>query len=262
MGCAKTGKNVTKRLSTLTTEPIFEPFSDWMPAIGVDNVKMVIKRRAVSLTGTAPVFNVKPAIQVALVRTDYPDAWANIGALGPYTGAGEDCTSTQDISDSTGGKFFVRFGVSYYLSGTSPLTGQADVDVTVSYTQCGSVVASMTQELQAFNTTSDSFKAITGWISALDADAVVAAFVASNVANNFRWKLFYRTATTSIQTPGAWNSLEASYRSTNQEDTTGEVSLSIGAAMYVQFGVGFSQSTAGSAPGQITLSSAVAVRRA
>jgi hypothetical protein len=241
---------------------MFEPFTDWMPAIGLDAAKMVIKRKSVAVTGTAPTFNVKPAIQVAVVRPDNPDDWAAISGQSAYTGAGESNTGVMTISGTTGGKMFVRFGVSYYLGGTAPTSGQADVEVVLSYKQCGEIVGSMTQDLQAFNTTTNSFVAVTGWVPAIDADKVVAAFVITALVNNFRCQLAYRTASTSTQSPSAWALLEgASYRTTDGETSTGEISLSITSEMYVQFGVAFSQSSAGAAPGQAAVSTAVAVRR-
>lgn len=264
MSCAKINRGVTKRLKTSSTsDEQFEPFTDWIPAIGVDNVQLVIKRKSVQLEGTAPTWNVQPAIQVALVRPDNPDAWAVFTGTGsPYVGAGESQTDVQSIAGTTGGKMFVRFGVNYYLGGTSPTYGEADVEVVTAYTQCGHLVGAMTQELQVFNTTTDSYVAITGWLPAIEAQKVVAAFVISGLLGNFRCQLAYRTAIASIQVPSSWALLEgAVYRTANGETTTGEITLSITSKMYVQFGIAFSQSTAGSAPGQATVSTSVAVRR-
>jgi hypothetical protein len=262
MACGKTGRPTTKRLKTSTTTEQFEPFTDWMPGVGLDTVKMVIKRKSVQLAGTAPTYNVKPAIQVALVRPDNPDDWVVITGVGPYGGPGESNTGEMSVAATTAGKFFVRLGVSYYLGGTAPTNGQADVEVQVSYVSCGSIVGSMSQDLQAFNTTTDSHVAITGWIPAIDADKVVAAFVISNLVNNFRCLLAYRKATTSIQVPSVWASLEGStYRTGNNETTTGEITLAVGAEMFVQFGLAFSQGTAGQAPGEASVSTSVAVRK-
>jgi hypothetical protein len=229
MGCARTNNGVTKRLSTTTADPRFAECTDWMPAIGIDKLKMAIKRKSVQLVGGgAPTFNVKPAIQVALVRPDNPDTWAAIAGVGPYVGAGENNTGVMDVSSITGPMYFVRFGASYYLGGGAT-QGEADVELIVSYTQCGSVVGTMTQELQAFNTTSDSIVAITGWIPAMDAEKVIAAFVISDIANNFRCQLAYRKAETNIQDPSAWSILEgASYRTANGETNTRLLTLTVG----------------------------------
>ncbi len=263
MGCGKTGQPTTRRVRTTVTAEQFEPVTDWMPATGLSDVKMVLKRKSVQLGGTAPTFNVKPAIQVALVRPDDPGDWAAISGAGPYTGAGESNTTVLSVAATTAGKMFVRFGFSYYLGGTAPTDGQADVEVQVSYLSCGSIVGTMTQELQAFNTTTDSYVAVTGWIPAIDVSKVNAAFVIAGLSGNFQCQLAVRTAATSIQAPSTWSKLEgASYRTSNGETTTSELTVTAGSDMFVQFGVAFCQSTAGAAPGQATVSTAVAVRRA
>ena len=113
MPCGKTGRPTMKRVHTTTTIERFEPFTDWMPGVGLDKVKMVIKRKSVQLAGTSPTFNVKPAIQVALVRPDNADDWAVIAGVGPYSGAGESNTGEINVAATTAGKFFARLGVSY-----------------------------------------------------------------------------------------------------------------------------------------------------
>ncbi|MBM4367604.1 MAG: hypothetical protein FJ102_15440 [Deltaproteobacteria bacterium] len=143
-------------MRTTVTAEQFEPVTDWMPATGLTDVKMVIKRKSVQLTGTAPTFNVKPAIDVSKVN---------------------------------------------------------------------------------------------------------AAFVIAGISGNFQCQLAVRAAATSIQSPSSWSKLEgASYRTANGETTTGELTVTAGSDMFVQFGVAFCQSTAGAAPGQATVSTAVAVR--
>ena len=60
MACGTTSPPVTKLLHTSTTVEQFEPFSSWQPAVGLDKVKMVVKRRSVNLAGTSPVLTLKP----------------------------------------------------------------------------------------------------------------------------------------------------------------------------------------------------------
>ena len=93
-----------------------------------------------------------------------------------------------------------------------------------------------------------------------DADKVVAAFAISDIANNFNCQLAYRTAATSIQITSAW-SLIGTVKTANGEPQPAEIALSLGNQMFVQFGLAFNQSTAGAAPGQATVSTAVAVRK-
>ena len=260
MGCGKTDKAITKRLVTTTTDAVFEPFTDWKMGIGIDNVRMVIKRKNVQVAGGAPVMNFKPGIQVALIRPDEPGAWAALSGVGPYLGAGEDNTTEQAIATITAAHFWVRWGVVYYLSGTTPTSGQADVEVQCSYTSCGSMVGSMTQELHVFNTGSLSFVAITGMIPAVDVDKVVAAFIISNLQNTFNCQLCYGYGTTNTQGLSAWNTIGATQTS-NGETCTTELTLALTGQMFVQFGLAFNQGTPGAAPGQATVSTAVAVRK-
>ncbi len=263
MACGKTGQPTSHRLTSTTTADQFQAVSGWMLAPGLDSVKMVIKRKSVQVGGVAPTFSVKPAIQVATVRPDNAGDWAVIAGFGPWTGAGEVNTGLMNVAGTTGGQMFVRFGVAYALGGTAPTTGQADVEVQLSFVACGTLVGSMTQDLQAFNTTTNSTVAITGWVSTIEAEKVIASFVLSGVINNFRCQLAVRYATTNIQTPGAWSSLEGStYRDSNGETTTAALTVNGAAEMFVQFGVSFSQSTAGQAPGQATVTTSIAVRRA
>ncbi len=261
MACSKTPPPRTKRVRTSTTARQFEVFGDWMAAVGLDNVKMVIKRKSVQLTGGAPTMTFEPTIQTAQNRPDDPGAWAVISGASSYTGAGENNTGVLTVAAATAGKAWVRFGAAYTLGGTTPTDGQADIEVHVSVLSCGNSVGTRSQELQAFNTTTDSFAVVTGWVPAVDVDKVVAFFVITNLLGNFRCQLAYRTAATSIEAPGAWNLAEQAYRNANGETTTGEIALSLGSEMFVQFGVAYSQSSAGAAPGQASVTTSVSVRR-
>lgn len=261
--CGKTPPPQSKHLVTTSITGTFMAYSPWMVATGLEAVKFVIKRASVQTAGTAPVMNFRPAMQVAVIRPDDPSAWTSIAGVGPYTGAGEANTGVQDISATTDDAAWVRFGVEYYLSGTTPKDGQADVEVQISTRACGQQIGTRTQELTASNTTADCFAPITGWVPAMGVELVAAFFTITNLQNSFRCQLVYRSAATSIQSPSAWTSLEGSaYRNTNGESISGEIPMSLGSEMFVQFGVAYSQGTAGSSPGQATVTSTVAVRRA
>lgn len=259
--CGRTDGPVSFRVNIANTVSVYFPVTAWIPATGVDKVKFVIKRKSVQTNGVAPTFNVKAAVQVCPVRVDNPDNWQEIAGVGPYSGAGESCTGEIDVSATTEDQLFVRFGVSCYLGGTTPVNGQADLEVQVSYVSCGGIVGTFTQELRTYNTTTDAYVAVTGWIPAIDAAKVIAAIVLTGIAGNFRCQLAYRTAETRTQDPGSWTNLEAGYHNVNESNTT-LLDLSITDKMFVQFGLAFSQSTAGSSPGQATASVVTAVTRA
>lgn len=261
MACGRTSQPVTKRLHVSNLVEQFEPFSDWGPATGVDSARMVIKRKSVTSAGTAPVLTIKPAYRIALVRPDNPGAWTVIAGFS-YTGAGENLAAGIDASAFTAGQAWIQWGISYTLSGDAPTDAQADVEVTISLTSCGSSVGTRTQELTTFNTTANTFGAITGWIPAIDVAKVVAFFIITNIQNNFRCQLCYRTAETNIQSTSAWGLLESTnYRTTNDETSTTELTMSLSSVMYVQFGIAYGQSSAGAAPATASVTTSVSVRR-
>ena len=265
MACARTDAPVSQHVHVTNSAGSFYAVTGWMPATGLDKVKMVLKRKSVQLAGVSPTFSVRPAMQVAVVRTDNPSDWAVITGSSTYSGAGEDNTGVLDVSADTEDVMFVRFGFTAFLGGTTPTNGQADVEVQTSVVSCGRLVGAWTQELNVYNTTSNAWVAVTGWIPAVEADKVLAAFVLTGVAGDFRCLFGYRSAATNTQlvTTG-WTSLEGTtYRTTAGESNTTLLTLpSLAGDMFVQFGVAYSQSSAGLAPpGQATVSVATAVRR-
>lgn len=264
MACGTTSPPVTKRLHTSTTVEQVEPFSSWQPAVGLDKVKMVVKRRSVNLAGTSPVLTLKPVYRIALVRPDDAGAWNAITGQSGWTTA-DNNTGTIDISAYTAGQAWIQWGIAYTVSGSGTLDAQADVEVTISTVSCGRSVGTRSQELNTFNTTSNTHQAITGWIPVIDVEKVIAFFIITNIANNFRCQLSYRTAETSTQSTSAWALLEgASYRTSNGETSTGEITMSLTGTsyMWVQFGIAFGQSTAIAAPGTASVTTSVSVRRA
>lgn len=116
--------------------------------------------------------------------------------------------------------------------------------------------------LNTFNTTTNTNVAVTGWMAALGVDAVVAFFIITGLANNLRCQLCYRTAATSTQIPGAWTLLEgANYRIADGESSTTQLTMSLTGVMFVQFGIAYSQSSAGAAPGTASVTTTVWTRR-
>ncbi len=266
MPCGSMLRPVTRRLVVFATAEQFEPFTDWLPAVGMDKVRLTIKRKNVQTAGggspTPVALNLKPAMQVALARPDNAGNYSLISGLGPYVGAGESNTAEQDISAATAGQMFVRFGVAAYLSGSNPVSGQADVEVQVAPVSCGRAIASVTGEYLVYNTTSDSIVSLTEWIPAVDVEKVAAVFIVSDIANAFECTLVYRTAETNIHNPGSWQAFAGLNPVSSVGETgTGELALSAGSKMFVQVGLAYRQSSAGSAPGRATLTTIIAVRR-
>lgn len=236
---------------TTSTTAIYVWLVGWMPCIGMDAIKLVVKNKAVSGN-----LQTQPVVQFAAVRPDNPGDPSTKGSL--LVGAGEGCTGVLDISADIDDQFYMRVGLAYSLSEGSTL-GQGDVTLEMSYAACGSVLGSWMGSLTTV-TDVDAFVAITEWIPALQADKVMVAFVARSLAGNFRYRLCYRTATTSAEDGGSWSTTFDAWRTAGEANTT-ELALTIGGSMYVQFGIQYALSS-GSALGQATISAAVAVRRA
>ena len=172
-------------------------------------------------------------------------------------GAGETCTGVIDISSSTGGNFFVRFGLAYNLSsGSTP--GQADVSVELSDDSCGAIVGSAATTLQA-TSTADGFIAVTRWIPALQAEKLKYAVVCNSLTGLIQYRPCYRTATTSPQDPSAWSTTMDSWRTTG-EICTGELSPTVSTEMWVQGGLQTALSS-GSSLGQAFFAVVVAARK-
>jgi hypothetical protein len=260
-GCAQTLPTFKARVHATNIIEQFLETGGFQPGVGLDKIRIVVKRKSVSTAGTAPTFTFKPAYRLALVRPDNPGSWSAIAGQSGWTGSGEGFADI-DVSSLTTGQAGIQFGISYQLSGTSPTDGQADLEVTISYISCGTNVGTVTQELNTFNTTTNTNVAITGWLPTLGVDYVVAFFMIAGLANNLRLQLCYRTATTSFQAAGAWTLLEgASYRTADGETSTTQLSMSLTTVMWVQFGIAYSQSSAGAAPGTATVTTTTWVRK-
>ncbi len=259
-GCSKNASPVTKRLHVNNLVEQFEAFTGFEAAVGLDAIRIVVKRKSFTSAGTTPVLTVKPAYRIAEIRPNNPGAWIVIPGQSGWTGAGEGFADI-DVSSLTSGKAGIQFGVSYTLSGGAPTDAQVDVEFSISYQSCGSSIGTRSQELNTFNTTTNTFVAITGWVPTLGVEAVVAFFVISGLTN-FRCQLCYRTGPTNIQGAGAWNLLEgANYRTTDGESSTTQLTMSLTTVMFVQFGVAYSQSNAGAAPGTASVTTNVWTRR-
>jgi hypothetical protein len=101
-------------VSTTSTTANYVWLTNWMPAIGLDTVRLATKIR--NLSGS---IQIQPAMQVALVRTEKPASPTTLDAA--QTANGEYCTGDEDVSASTAGKQWVRFGVAVSLTTGSSL---------------------------------------------------------------------------------------------------------------------------------------------
>lgn len=232
-------RHLAATASGLNTDRI-EPFTGWVPCTGMDTVRALLRFRA--LTNQ---FQARPAIQLAAVRTDKPDAWTLLDAMRSAD------KYTDDLAVSTGGKMYARFGAAYNLSTGSTL-GEADVGLDLVYRLCGTMVGTVTLQLVAPDT-STYYVPVTGFLPAHQFAKFKSAVVVSSASNGFKHKLTYRAATIDQETiTVAWgtDSLDA-FVTGDTERNTGELTLptsggaSIADKMWIQIGLAYSGAGAG-----------------
>lgn len=256
MSCGSLTPPVQQSLTAQPNTAAFAWFKGWAPCTGLASFRAVLKVKAV--TGN---FRAQVVAQFAAVRPDEPDTTA-VSYGSAQSGAGEICVDAGDVLSTAATKFFVRYGVKYDLStGSTPAT--ADVELQVSEDTCGQVLGALTEQLVA---TSDTklFLAISGWVPAIQAKKIKATVLVTSLGGNFKWRLTYRTAQTSKESPSAW---DANWDLTNNperdagEFDTGELTPSTDGKMWVQVGIMYYLSANYTGPGQASVTTAVAVRK-
>ena len=249
MACGSTPPDLNVHAVAVSASVAYE-WGPWIQATGVDNLKAALR-----LHGVAGNIQGQLAIQTAAVRVDVPDQPSLLDS--PQVGEGERCSGGISIAATTASKFWVRFGIGYSLSSGTALS-QADISLSVSYTQCGQVLGSRSNAL-ASSTSSDAYVLISPWVAGLLVDKMKAITICRSLTGTFEWRLCYRTATTSKEDPSAWTLLEANAHGAG-EFNSGELTLSgIGGAMYIQFGLMY-HATSGA--GQAQVDTVVSIRRA
>ncbi|HNC98987.1 MAG TPA: hypothetical protein PKW90_22825 [Myxococcota bacterium] len=231
MACDNLTPVVQKHLVATTETVTYEWFTGWLPAATLTRIHVLLKSKA-----TSGIFQVQVAMQTAVTRADDPSAPDVVGST--HTNAGEWCGSPVDVTELLEEVALVRFGVAYKVT-TSGLA-QGDVSLQMAYESCGRVVGTQTLALST-SSSSDSFVPVTGWLTALSAEKV-RAVVVSRAEGNFRWKLAYRTAATSVEDSGSWSPLEAEYHTVGEVNTE-DLTPTLTDVMWVQYGLLYSSSS-------------------
>lgn len=252
MGCHQLTRVSSRHLVACSTTMVYEWFTGWLPAVGVDAVRPLAKVRA-----TDSAFQWQFALQTAAVRTDHPSNPVLKDAL--QTGAGERCPGDIPVATDTQSVAFVRLGLGYKASSG---TAQADVSAQFAWAACGRMIAAETVQLATTSTGSDvQAVEVSEWIPAFQVDKVKAALVIASLSGNLQCRLCIRTAVTSPEQPGAWTSIGDPWHGSAAELNTGELPVSLGSVMWVQVGLQY-QNSSGTALGQATVTSFVGVRKA
>lgn len=255
MSIIQTPPEAEASVSALSTTATFTWLTGWLPAIAVDAGTLVLK-----VANLVNSMRLLPAYQLAEVRTDKPSAPTTFGGLTAVSSDNEYFYSASDLglSSLTPGQTFFRVGVAHYVN-TAPNTGKADVALSFAYRQLGRLLAPWSGHLVAVSTT-NQFVPITGWMPAMSVVKFAATYVVASLTGNFQVKLTYRTATTSPESPDAWDTTGlGSLVSANTEDNSGELTPTTTGKMWIQLGLMYSLSS-GSTPGQADVMVLPAVR--
>jgi hypothetical protein len=255
MTCGSITGEETERLNATTATFSYRWMTDWESCVGLDSIMATLRGRACSSDN----LEVQLVQQIALVRTDKPGLPVLKGTLqSPTSGAFSYNTGVIDISSDTAPAAYVRWGVAYrHTSGQAQASG--DVGLEVAFTRCGEVVEAGSWQIDT-STTSVRYLPIGEWLPALLVNKVKLAAICTNLSGPIQWRLVMRTAATDKEEPGAWSNvtdINAPYGA--GEINTGDLSVSLGANMWVQFGLVYNLSSAGT--GQASISAALGVRR-
>ena len=107
MSCGNAVAPRTERIVAQSTNPVVLPFTAWILAVGLDEIKAALLLRALQVASGS--MEAELAIQTAEVRTDDPDNWATVAdatlalahaACGSLVGAWSGQLATTVTSDS------------------------------------------------------------------------------------------------------------------------------------------------------------------
>ena len=255
MACGGISGAGQRRLTAVSTTQTIEWFTEWLSCVGLDWAMPILVARA----ATSQYFEAQLVVQVAKVRTDAPEVPVLKGSVQTPTNGNIDYNpGLLDLTSDTVGAMFVRFGVAFkYATGQAPAA--ADVEVPVAFARCGELVASGSWQLDSA-TTSLQYLVISGWVPRILVDQVKLAAICSGLTGNLQWRLAYRTAATQKALPSTWtNVTDANAPYTGGEKNTGDLAVSLGSTMWVQFAIAYNLSSSGA--GQGSLTAALGVRR-
>lgn len=146
-------------------------------------------------------------MQTASVRTDEPDAWADVMngqtvAL-EITGADDTCTGDVDIASALTDKMYARFGVGTKMTAVGA-PAMADVGLAVSALAAGRVVANWAGTVVATSAT-PLVTPISEFESTTRVASILGSLQAFSPGTSLEVKLAWRTAEWSTGQVGSWN---------------------------------------------------------
>lgn len=256
MACGKLTSPANPHVNTASASTwTYAPTTEWFLCTGIDAANAVLKMQdSTTLVAHA-------AYQTAATRTDDPNAWATFPGS-DLTANGAACTGISDISAATEANFYIRFGVAYKAA-PSQTFGEGGLFLQASFDQCGRLIGSHTFEVN-IGTANTYDEPVTPWIPATNVEAVKFAVLMTGV-DHLQCQPIQQTATTSVQSPGAWATVAGSSvitpvgTDTSISACSGELMpTGLSTVMWVRFGLRYSITTG--SLGVATLSAAVATR--
>ena len=220
MSCSVELSPMDVDIIALSTEWCWAWDRQWNPVTGVGTVDFTVDLRDLQTPVGGAAIEVIPAIQMAAVRSDRPDAGAIISGT-PMTTA----TATHYVATLSGGSYFwFRRGLAWRLTSGTKVSGQAKVYT--AFRSCGKIFPA--REV-VFNPTNGvnlgSYFPLTGPFAATGVDKVKAAIIGmDNLNSTIRYDIFAR-AFNDPMARGAWTSLLGW---TTPSPTTGDFSANTG----------------------------------
>ena len=197
MSCTRFFGPIELRVSVTSTTEIFIPFTDWMPAQGIDKVRATLR-----LLADSGFIQARIAFQTATAVVNEGGA----GGRNVPQGIGTATNATMSVIDAAvpaGTVHWMRWGVFVSLSQAGP-PGQADLVLTYAVPGCGSAMGRFTDTVHIGGNTSPAVVPVTGWVPAFLLEQVSLAVVLQAVVGNLETQVMIQTADVDVSSPNAW----------------------------------------------------------
>lgn len=210
------------------------PLTEWMPCAGIDLVQAYLSNRAATPANTLEQYL---AWQYAAVRPDRPGVWNKTST---NIGNNTEGVTSQALTSTT--DYWIRFGTAVRNTSTNQTEVTAEIGSSFEWIARGRVVGKSTIQLDPPGVSMVNYLPVTGWIPAIEAEAVRATMQLTSWVSDLDYQLSIRTAQNPDR-PTAWNVIEAGWPNPgvpNTERCTGNISLTsyLSGQQYVQFGIG------------------------
>lgn len=254
MSCSRLLTPYTQSLVITSTVETFLFENAWYPQAGISLIDLTCDLRNLIL-GSGAAVAIKPALQLAPVRTDRPDGGAAITAGSVMTANG---AVHYGETISAASKYWVRRGYSYRLTAGS--FAQVDATLFTSWLQAALIGATRQIEISPNNGTATvSYYSMLPTMAAVGVSKLKYAVVGVDNAND---KLQIRAAGRAFNDPmarGAWTNLESTWNTPPAGDfnfISGEVDLSglsLGSYQFVEFALAARKSADGDPNSRVSM---------